>query len=223
MTTPQPAIPCLESGDRLTRAEFERRYNAMPDGFKAELIEGVVSVASPVRFATHSEPHSRIITLLGVYAAATPGVRVGNNATVRLDWENELQPDGLLRLESGTSTIDADGYVCGPPEFVAEIAGSSAAQDMHAKLRVYRRAGVQEYLVWLVFEERIHCLVHTRRRRVPSDTRRPRPYHAQPHLSRSLVRPARASARRYGNRTCGAAAGDRRCRPRRFCHPPAIR
>ena len=72
MTTPQPAIPYLESGDRLTRAEFERRYNAMPDGFKAELIEGVVSVASPVRFATHSEPHSRIITLLGVYAAATP-------------------------------------------------------------------------------------------------------------------------------------------------------
>ncbi len=111
MTTPQLAIPYLESGDRLTRAEFERRYNATPDGFKAELIEGVVSVASPVRFATHSEPHSRIIMLPGVYAAATTGVRVGDIATVRLDWENELQPDGLLRLENGTSTIDADGCV----------------------------------------------------------------------------------------------------------------
>jgi len=182
MTTPQLAIPYLESGDRLTRAEFERRYNAMPDGFKAELIEGVVSVASPVRFATHSEPHSRIITLLGVYAAATPGVRVGDIATVRLDWENELQPDGLLRLENGTSTIDADGCVCGPPEFVAEIAGSSAAQDMHAKLRVYRRHGVQEYLVWLVFEERIvwFALDEGEYRQIPADP---------DHITRSRIFP----------------------------------
>lgn len=158
MTTTMPAVPYLESGDRLTRDEFERRYNAMPPGTKAELIEGVVYVASPVRFATYGEPHSRIITLLGVYAAATPGVRVGDNATVRLDWTNEVQPDGLLRIERGASMIDADGYVQGPPEFVADIAGSSAAQDMHDKLRVYRRSGVQEYLAWLVFEQRIEWL-----------------------------------------------------------------
>ncbi len=182
MTTPQLAIPYLESGDRLTRAEFERRYNATPDGFKAELIEGVVSVASPVRFATHSEPRSRIITLLGVYAAATPGVRVGDIATVRLDWENELQPDGLLRLENGASIIDADGCVCGPPEFVAEIAGSSAAQDMHAKLRVYRRHGVQEYLVWLVFEEQIvwFALDEGEYRQIPADP---------DHITRSRIFP----------------------------------
>lgn len=155
MTMTMPAIPYLESGDRLTRDEFERRYATMPHGTKAELIEGVVYVASPVRFTTHGEPHSRIITLLGVYTAATPGVRVGDNATVRLDWANELQPDGLLRIERGASMIDADGYVQGPPELVAEIAGSSAAQDMHDKLQVYRRSGVQEYLVWLVFEQRI--------------------------------------------------------------------
>ncbi|GIW00994.1 MAG: hypothetical protein KatS3mg058_2397 [Roseiflexus sp.] len=155
MTMTMPAIPYLKSGDRLTRAEFERRYEAMPHGTKAELIEGVVYVASPVRFTTHGEPHSRIITLLGIYTAATPGVRAGDNATVRLDWANEPQPDGLLRIERGASMIDADGYVQGPPEFVAEIAVSSAAQDMHDKLRVYRRSGVQEYLVWLVFEQRI--------------------------------------------------------------------
>lgn len=182
MTTLQSTIPYLESGDRLTRVEFERRYSAMPDGFKAELIEGVVYVASPVHFATHSEPHSRMITLLGVYAAATPGVRVGDNATVRLDWENELQPDGLLRLESGASMIDADGYVCGPPEFVAEIAESSAAQDMHDKLRVYRRNGVQEYLVWLVFEERIvwFMLDEGEYRQIPADP---------DHITRSRIFP----------------------------------
>jgi hypothetical protein len=33
-------VPALESGDRLTRAEFERRYAATPETFKVELIEG---------------------------------------------------------------------------------------------------------------------------------------------------------------------------------------
>ena len=32
-------IPPLESGDRLSRHEFERRYTAMPHIKKAELIE----------------------------------------------------------------------------------------------------------------------------------------------------------------------------------------
>ena len=50
-------IPPLESGDRLTRAEFLRRYDAMPDLKKAELIEGVVYVPSPVRQKYHGRPH----------------------------------------------------------------------------------------------------------------------------------------------------------------------
>ena len=41
----------LENGDRLTRAEFERRYAAMPRLKKAELIEGIVYVPSPVRYS----------------------------------------------------------------------------------------------------------------------------------------------------------------------------
>ena len=39
--------PPLEPGDRLSRAEFERRYVAMPHVKKAELIEGVVYMPSP--------------------------------------------------------------------------------------------------------------------------------------------------------------------------------
>src|SRR6266545_2669427 len=90
--------PRLENGDRLTRAEFERRYEAMADVKKAELIEGVVHMPSPVRTAAHSEPHACIVTWLGLYSAATPGVRHGDNATVRLDLDNEPQPDALLRI-----------------------------------------------------------------------------------------------------------------------------
>src|SRR3989442_15586699 len=91
--------PTLESGDHLTRAEFERRYRQRPDIRKAELIDGVVYVmTSPVRIRKHGSPHSRIITWLGTYEAATPGVEVGDNSTVRLDEDNEPQPDGLLRI-----------------------------------------------------------------------------------------------------------------------------
>ncbi len=148
-------VPPLESGDRLTRAEFERRYQATPEHFKAELIEGVVYVASPVR-TFHGVPHANLITWLGVYSAATPGVSAADNTTTRLDMDNEPQPDALLRIErGGTSTISEDGYIEGAPELIAEIATSSAAIDLGAKQNAYRRNGVQEYLVWQTFENRL--------------------------------------------------------------------
>ena len=147
-------IPPLENGDKLTRWEFERRYQAMPHLKKAELIEGIVYMASPLRFESHAEPHANIIGWLALYKAATPGVRLGDNATVRLDIDNEPQPDALLRIEKGgQSTISQDDYVEGAPELIVEIAASSASYDVHQKLNVYRRNQVQEYLVWRFYEQ----------------------------------------------------------------------
>ncbi len=128
--TPSFIIPPLESGDKLTRAEFEQRYAAMPHVKKAELIEGTVYMASPLRITQHGDPHARIMAWLGVYWAATPGVQVGDNPTVRLDADNEPQPDALLRIEAGQSTISEDGYVEGAPELIVEIAASSASLDL---------------------------------------------------------------------------------------------
>ncbi|HCK80758.1 MAG TPA: Uma2 family endonuclease [Candidatus Competibacter sp.] len=148
----------LETGDHLGRAEFERRYAAMPGVKKAELIEGVVYIGSPVRFESHGSPHGWVMTWLGVYMAATPGVSLGDNVTVRLDADNEVQSDALLRLDparGGQSRIGSDDYVEGPPELVVEIAASSASYDLHDKKRIYRRTGVREYLVWVVAERRL--------------------------------------------------------------------
>ena len=159
--TARPLLP-LESGDRLTRAEFERRYEAMPWLKKAELIEGVVYVGSPVRMDVHAEPHSLVVTWLGVYRAATPGLRTGDNGTVRLDTDNEPQPDVLLMIDAaagGRARLSEGGYVEGAPELVVEVAASSASIDRHDKLRVYRRNGVQEYLVWSVLDRRLEWLV----------------------------------------------------------------
>ena len=90
------AIPPLENGDRLTRDEFERRYDAMPNLKKAELIEGEVYMPSPVRQARHSHPHTRLVTWLGNYETDTPGVEAGDNGSIRLDLDNEPQPDAFL-------------------------------------------------------------------------------------------------------------------------------
>lgn len=151
-------IPHLENGDLLTRAEFERRYTAMPKLKKAELIEGIVYMASPLRFEPHAEPHAQLITCLGFYVAFTRHTRLGDNPTVRLDVDNEPQPDAVLLIDSrngGATRLSDDGYIEGAPEFVAEIAASTATIDLRDKKRVYRRSNVKEYLVWQVIDRRI--------------------------------------------------------------------
>ena len=144
--------PPLASGDRLTRPEFERRYDARPDIRKAELIEGVVYVPSPTSSQRHGRPHGDIMTWLGVYRAATPNLLVNDNSTLRLDLDNEMQPDACLWIEGGNAWEDTDDFLAGAPELIVEIAASSAAYDMHDKLRAYRRNGVQEYLVLLTYD-----------------------------------------------------------------------
>ena len=151
-------VPPLKHGERLTRDEFERRYEAMPHLKKAELIEGVVYMPSPVRIDLHGRPHAQIMAWLGVYWIATPGVDLADNSTVYLNSNNEPQPDALLRIEpaqGGRSRIIDKGYVEGPPELIVEIAGTSADYDLQDKLEVYRRCGVQEYIVWQTQDRRL--------------------------------------------------------------------
>jgi len=158
---PVDGIPPLRNGDHLTRDEFERRYEAMPHVNKAELIEGVVHMPSPVSAEEHGEPHFDFITCLGFYRAHTPHVRGGDNATLRLDLDNAPQPDGYLRLlpELGGQARLVDGYVTGAPELIVEVAASSASYDLHEKLHAYRRNGVREYVVWRVWDGEIDWFV----------------------------------------------------------------
>ena len=76
-----PNVRPLVAGDRLTAEEFLRRYEAMPDVNRAELIEGVVYMPSPVS-ADHGESHFRFNGLLFVYETNTPGVVGGDNTTL---------------------------------------------------------------------------------------------------------------------------------------------
>jgi hypothetical protein len=88
-----PRIPPLQNGDRLTREEFERRYDATPNLKKAELIEGVVYMPPPGSYRDHGSPHSDVIGWLGLYRMEIPGISGGNNGSLRLDLDNMPQPD----------------------------------------------------------------------------------------------------------------------------------
>src|SRR5438876_1232869 len=137
-----PATPPLEQGDHLTRAEFERRYDSMPDLKKAELIEGVVHMPSPVRWHKHGAPHLDLGTWLCTYKSFTPGLEAGDNASIRLDLENMPQPDLTMLISpecGGQAKISEDDYVVNALELVAEIASSSASLDLFGSVRAYGR------------------------------------------------------------------------------------
>ena len=151
-------LTILENGDRLDRDEFERRYSTS-NIKKAELIEGIIYVASPLRFTPHGNPHAEIITWLGNYQAAITGLEVEIEPTVRLDQDNEPQPDAVLFRRSGNAQIDADGYITGAPEFIAEIAASTVSYDLHSKKNAYERNGVKEYLVWRTIDQEIDWFI----------------------------------------------------------------
>jgi hypothetical protein len=149
---PPDPTPPLRQGDRLSREEFERRYRAMPHLTKAELLEGVVYMPSPVS-DDHAGPHAHLIIWLGTYAWATPGVAVRDNGTLRLGVDSDPQPDAFLRIletHGGQSRLDADRLIEGAPELTAEVAVSSIPVDLGVKLPIYRRAGVREYVLWRV-------------------------------------------------------------------------
>ena len=159
---PQARMPKLFAGDILDQKTFHERYKAMPEHVKAELVEGIVYMPSPLGM-DHGSRHSKLNGWLEAYIAATPGTEVFNNATTILGSRCEVQPDCSLvipREYGGQSRMNDEGYLRGPPELIAEVAHGSEAYDMHGKLRDYENAGVKEYLVVLL--RRAEVVWHTR-------------------------------------------------------------
>src|SRR5918996_4197026 len=147
----------LVTGDHMTREEFHRIYAQTPDDFHVELIGGIVYVPSPLK-RQHATLHPLLGALFVAYAARTPGVEVGDNATILLGEDAEPQPDLYLRLlpeSGGQSRTTDDDYILGAPELIAEIAHSSRAIDLHAKKDDDARYGVHEYLVVSLRERRL--------------------------------------------------------------------
>lgn len=148
----------LHNGDRMTREEFHRIYEQMPEDFRAELIGGIVYVNSPLGLR-HGINHSPLGSVFFAYESRTPGTESGDNTTILLGDGGEPQPDLFLRIlpeYGGQSRTTHDDYIDGAPELVAEIAHSSRAIDLHAKYDDYARCGVREYLVLSLREPKLY-------------------------------------------------------------------
>ena len=116
-------------------------------------------MSSPVRHDHHGEPHNDLGTYFGIYRHFTPGTKSGDNSSIRMDLDNELQPDVALFIVGGNAWIDAEDYINGSPELVAEISASSVSRDLGLKLKVYKRNGVKEYLVWRVEDQAVDWFI----------------------------------------------------------------
>ena len=146
----------LVEGQRLDQSMFHALYEAMPPGTRAELIDGVVYMPSPVGIE-HGLAHVSVIMWLGYYAEQTPGVQVLDNATTILGLKSEPQPDGLLRIlpECDGRTQNKKGFIHGPPELVVEVAKTTRYVDLGPKLADYQNAGVLEYVVHAIDPDEI--------------------------------------------------------------------
>lgn len=156
-----PVLP-LANGDRLTRDEFERRWEATPNLKNAELIEGIVYTTFSIPYRQHGKPHGLFGGWIGTYATYTPPLETAMKTSVRLDQHNMPLPDVLLRTNEqhgGQSWITDEGYLEGAPELVAEVSASTSSIDLHDKFNVYRRHGVREYIVWRVLEQAVDWFV----------------------------------------------------------------
>lgn len=163
-TTPvQPSIarvPQLQQGDRLTREEFERRYDATPD-VRAELIDGRVYVSPPISLEEHGSPHADLLLWLGTYRVVTPGVLVTAPTSIRMGSENMPEPDACMIIlpEHGGQARRSGRFLEGGPELVVEVGYSSVGFDLNDKLDLYCRNGVREYIVWRTFDKALDYFI----------------------------------------------------------------
>jgi len=122
-------IPPFENGDRMDQKTFHALYMQTPDGFKAELIGGIVYLASPVSLR-HSRPNGHTGGWLFTYAAETPGTEYLPDNTALLADDSEPQPDQSLIImpeAGGQAGFTPDEYLSGAPELAVEVANTTAA------------------------------------------------------------------------------------------------
>jgi Uma2 family endonuclease len=181
--TKPPAVPLLYDGDQLTSEEFLRRYEADPYVVRAELLQGVVHINArrvvidgkervmpPISGEGHSGPQAKVIALMSVYAAQTPGLEVHGPTTVHVSTLNNPEPDALLRIlpeYGGASSLGEDDYIDGPPELLVEISNTTGARDLSIRFDAYEAEGVKEYLVWRTNKNEMHWFVLRRKKYVP--------------------------------------------------------
>jgi Uma2 family endonuclease len=156
VSTVDQTVRPLVDGERLSRDEFLRRWELLPEVKRAELLEGVVYMPSPEGL-THNIEEPAMMAWLYTYAAFTPGCQAGGHGTWLMTEDSAPQPDTTLRILpefGGQSGVEGD-LLKGAPELAVEVSVSSAARDLGPKLRLYQKGGVREYITVLMKEKKV--------------------------------------------------------------------
>ncbi len=151
--------PISENGDALTLSEFLRHYEHMHDCKKAELINVVTRMLSPLGIE-HAEADGLMHGWPGTFAIEN-NLKFYPNPTLLLDRENSFQPDAILctaPCNGGRTWLNPKGYLCGAPELIVEVA-ATVSIDLRDKRRIYRRSGVTEYIVWRTQDKAVDWFV----------------------------------------------------------------
>lgn len=153
-------LPRLEAGDRLDQPTFHARYEAMPSGTRAELIEGYVHMPSPTR-PQHGATHIEVVRWMLPFQEASPGVTLCIDTTFIMGKKYEVQPDvaGVLAAEYG-GQVHLEEYFHGAPELSVEVALTTESYDLHSKLRIYEASGVLEYVVVALWQSEVFWFVN---------------------------------------------------------------
>jgi hypothetical protein len=141
----------FEAGDHMGREEFLARWEEMPDLKRAELIDSSLE---------HGDREILILLWAGTYGSQLGRVQALPNTTWMME-KSAPQPDVALRIrpEFGGQSRNVDKFAGGAPEFAAEVTRSTRSYDLGPKLKLYERAGVREYLVALLEEQRLEWRV----------------------------------------------------------------
>ena len=157
----KPYVPPFEDGDVMDQPTFHALYLETPKGFRAELIEGVVQMPSPVQ-RRHAQPSRKVSQWLGAFADATEGTDAFNEITAILAKDSEPQPDHSLIVlpeAGGQTSVSSEDYVIGAPELALEVSNTSVLIDLHAKKQMYDKYGVREYIVVETKRRVVHWFV----------------------------------------------------------------
>lgn len=137
---------------------FEEFCERIPEGLKADLIDGVIYVASPDNIE-HNELNLWSAELLRRFLRKRKikGRVFGFRIAFRLNGENGPEPD-LAYVRPERVHLIRKTFIKGAPDWSLEIVSPDSVERDYQKKRLqYERAGVAEYWIVDPLEQRMTC------------------------------------------------------------------
>jgi Uma2 family endonuclease len=154
----------MATATKVTPYTFEDFCFLVKDGQKADLIDGVIYMASP----DNTDANKLFVWLLRLIGDLVEdgdlGEVLGSRVAFRLDETNAPEPD-IAFVRKARAHLIKRGRVEGPPDMAIEIVSpESVDRDYQKKRLQFQQAGVPEYWIVDEMEEKVTLLRLSRQR-----------------------------------------------------------